>query len=381
MTFVPLLILAVSPILIDGSFEDWGKGETETADEYYFYKRITLQDKACLQQLPKERSIQLGGYEILFSPEEKGYGVSCFFDGKEKSPYEIGVVFAPTTAATEFEIRIKKAHEPPRTPYSLAPRSEDTVRVVCWNVQFGQLLVQEDRGSRILKALQPDILLLQELDGNDTPEKLRRFLANALGGTWNVHMSAGTVDEQCHRLRSAVATRIPSIKLRNEKATPKKTVMAKMEVHGKLITLVSLHFRCCGGPDGEAEHQRREEATQIRNAIDGVASQGAIIAGDWNLVGTNQPLLEVKGDDFTVVEALQPDGLLCATWSDTTSVFTPGRLDWMLVSTDSIEVDRGFVLDTSDLDSETLESHHLFSQDTAKLSDHLPLVADLRILH
>lgn len=381
MTLVPLLILAVSPILIDGSFEDWNEGQTTASDEYYLYHRITFPEARCLQQLPDEHRIQLGDYEVVFSPNGKGYGVTCFQDGREKSPYEIGVVFAPTTASTAFEVRINKPTSAPPKQFSFAPSSEDTVRVISWNVKFGQLLDQKDRGARILKALQPDILLLQELDGDDTPEMLGTFLAESLGGSWHVHMSTGTGEKRHHQLRSVVATKLKSVELDTENITPRKTVMANIQVRDKTITFASLHLRCCGGPDSEAEQQRREEAIQLRSAIDGVDSDGVIIAGDWNLVATNQPLLTVQQDDFSVVQALQPDGLLSATWSDTTSSFTPGRLDWMLVSTDIIKVQRGFVLDTADLDSETLKRHHLRSGDTAKISDHLPLVADLRIVY
>ena len=59
--------------------------------------------------------------------------------------------------------------------------------------------------------------------------------------------------------------------------------------------------------------------------------------------------------------------------------FTRGRLDWMVFSKDVIAVHRGYVLDTSDLDSNALKANGLLSEDTAELSDHLPLVADIRI--
>ncbi|MBT6164826.1 MAG: hypothetical protein HOH93_02815, partial [Phycisphaerae bacterium] len=76
----------------------------------------------------------------------------------------------------------------------------------------------------------------------------------------------------------------------------------------------------------------------------------------------------------------QPDGRVHATWSDETSSFTPGRLDLMLYSPLSLEVARSFVLDTSDLDSDTLIAQELLGEDTALLSDHLPLVADFQVL-
>jgi len=138
-------------------------------------------------------------------------------------------------------------------------------------------------------------------------------------------------------------------------------------------------MRCCGGPTGEAEDQRQEEAKKIRNAIDTSTDQTWIVAGDWNLVGTTKPLKIVQSNTLAIVDAFQPDGLLNATWSDTTSSFTPGRLDWMLYSPKTLEIVRSFVLDTSDLDIKTCVSHGILQEDTAKLSDHLPLVADFNI--
>ena len=76
MTIVPLLLLTLSPIQIDGSFSDWPEGIIRQADSNYEYALITLPSAACLQQLPKEMSLQLGAYTITFSPEEKGYGIS-----------------------------------------------------------------------------------------------------------------------------------------------------------------------------------------------------------------------------------------------------------------------------------------------------------------
>ena len=78
--------------------------------------------------------------------------------------------------------------------------------------------------------------------------------------------------------------------------------------------------------------QRQEEANVIRASIEQQQAPSWIIAGDWNLVGTNIPLQIVKADTLSIVDAFQPDGLVAATWSDADSSFTPGRLDWMLYS-------------------------------------------------
>jgi hypothetical protein len=51
MTILPLLLLTLSPIQIDGSFSDWPEGIIRQADSNYEYALITLPSAACLQKL------------------------------------------------------------------------------------------------------------------------------------------------------------------------------------------------------------------------------------------------------------------------------------------------------------------------------------------
>jgi endonuclease/exonuclease/phosphatase family metal-dependent hydrolase len=243
-------------------------------------------------------------------------------------------------------------------------------------VQLGSLLDNTRCSARILKALKPDVLLLQELDSDDSPESVVAFLQETLGDSWNVLMSEVNGTERHHKLRSAIASTFPLEELLIKNKGTLKAVRANADIDGTVIQLLSLHLRCCGGPLGEEEEQRQREAKIIRRAAKSPKSKASIIAGDWNLVGTDKPLNIVKANDFTVVGALQPDGALYATWSNTKSPFTPGRLDWMVYKGKKIQTSNSFVLDSSDLDAESLEKYGLQRDDTANLSDHLPLVAD-----
>ena len=372
-----IAIALFATIVMDGQFQDWPENQTEVVDDRFVHRQIVLEESACLQQLPEPLELDIGDVHITFSPREPGYGVAVSRGGAAISPYDIGLVFAPTTASSRFEIRIDRPDTAPKpVPFDLA--SAGGTRVVSWNVQFGNLLDDKARSTRILRSLRPDILLLQELDGNDTPDSVAAFLDGALGGTWTVIMSPLSGDRAAHRLRSAVATTLPTTPLPAPKPVsdwPIKVAAAGVDLGDTMLTAVSVHLRCCGGPDGEAEQQRRAEAMSIRRSL---ASRPGplVIAGDWNLVGTRQPLEILQRSDMAIVEAPQPDGLLMATWSDTSSHFTPGRLDWMLVRT-PIQVERAFVLDSADLDAASLVASDLRSGDTAALSDHLPLVADL----
>ncbi|MBC8309097.1 MAG: endonuclease/exonuclease/phosphatase family protein [Phycisphaerales bacterium] len=379
MLILPILCLALSPIQIDGSFHDWEDGVTHQEDDYFVYQLIELPSEACLQQLPEQKVVEIGEYTVFFSPKGKGYGVSCKKGDEWISPYDAGVVFAPTTAATSFELRVNK----PKTTFPtkqcealFTPKGD--LRVVSWNVQFGNLLDDTERSARILKALQPDVLLLQELDGDDTPATITDFINAALGGNWTAATSTSSGTERHHKLKSAIVTSLQSKIF--ECIAKQKIIVGAIYVKEKPINFISLHLRCCGGPTGEAEEQRQEEAKSIRSIIDNMQSPRFVIAGDWNLVGTTKPLEIVQANRLAIVDAFQPDMRLNATWSDTASSFTPGRLDWMLYSPETLTLVNSFVLDTADIDKKTSFEKNLKAEDTAKLSDHLPLVADFRIV-
>ena len=376
MTIIPLLCLALSPIQIDGNFSDWKAGVTQQEDEHFVYARIELPEAQCLQQLPEQKIVDVGEYKVFFSPKGKGYGVSCKKGEEWISPCEAGFVFAPTTASTVFEVRVNKATSV--TDFTFEKKGD--LRVVSWNVQFGNLLEDKERSARILQALKPDVLLLQELDGEDSYTALNRFLKETLHSPWSSTMSMQEGVTRPQKLKSAVSSFLKPFAPFSVGTPPLKAVGATVYVREKPINCISLHLRCCGGPDSEAEEHRQSEATQIHTKISNMQSPRFIVAGDWNLVGTTKPLSTVTANHLHVVEAFQPDGVLNATWSDETSSFTPGRLDWMLYSPATLQVSRSFVLDTADLDSDTLTKYNLRSEDTAELSDHLPLVADFTVL-
>ncbi|MDP7009624.1 MAG: endonuclease/exonuclease/phosphatase family protein [Phycisphaerales bacterium] len=382
MPLLPLLLLALSPIQIDGSFQDWPEGVHVQEDAQFLYALIETQSEVCLQQLPSELVVELGDYNIYFSPKKTGYGVACKKGADWISPYEAGVVFAPTTASVRFEIRVKnKTSSPKKCAIDLQKTGD--FRALSWNVQFGNLFDEATRSSRILKAINPDVLLLQELDGDDHPEKVKKFLQETLGGNWTVHMTAEHGTHRHEQLRSAIATNhtvLRSSPIDPETGKHCKALISAIAIQKKPINFISLHLRCCGGPDSEAELQRIEEAEAIHRAVASRQSPRFLIAGDWNLVGTKKPLELVQANVLATVDAYQPDGLLNATWSDTSSSFTPGRLDWMLYSPNTLEVTHCVVLDTADLDADSLLNYDLLQEDTAELSDHLPLIADFKII-
>ena len=118
-------------------------------------------------------------------------------------------------------------------------------------------------------------------------------------------------------------------------------------------------------------------AARSSNSVDAV-----IIAGDFNLVVTDQPLVTVQHDagssvePLTIANALQLDGLSNQTWFHPDVPIAPGRLDYLMYSAASLRLDRSFVFDSRDLAPSWLRHHGLSEDLSVTVSDHFPIVAD-----
>ena len=131
---------------------------------------------------------------------------------------------------------------------------------------------------------------------------------------------------------------------------------------------------------------RRLQARTVQSAIVAALASdpvdAIVVGGDFNLVVTDVPLVEIrKGLDFdsnplSIVEALQLDGLSGATWRSAESGYLPGPLDYLLYSGSTLVLQRSFVFDSTDLSSRWLGKYSLQFSDSDEISDHLPIVAD-----
>jgi endonuclease/exonuclease/phosphatase family metal-dependent hydrolase len=115
-----------------------------------------------------------------------------------------------------------------------------------------------------------------------------------------------------------------------------------------------------------------------------------IVAGDMNLVGWSRQLdllvdgppgAPPDGDGTALADAFPRHlgGADTYTWRNDHGAFPPGRLDFILYGDSVLELHRRFVLWTPDLDAESLAALGLEAGDTARASDHLPVVADFSL--
>jgi endonuclease/exonuclease/phosphatase family metal-dependent hydrolase len=351
------------------------------------------------------------------------------------NPYDIGFAFAPTHAGRRFELRFERGRRLPQTPPlfsgaqftgklvfmeaagkpaditqpftheltishpmrvdppALPKRDADAFRVVSWNVQRGAIFSQGEPFRRVLRALDPDVVLLVELNDENTVADVERFFAQAFPerGAWHAVVGKGGGD-----LRCAVASRFPlapapELELVSMPHQPDKSVRvmgASIDVFGRKLLAVATHLKCCGSAGGPEDQIREVEVGQIRHAVKLALGQtefdGLVIGGDLNLVGARDPLellargLDLDRSALAIPQTYQLDGLSNATWADRNQPFIPGRLDYILHSDSTIDCLHGFVFDSQDPDQTWRDAHQVQPGDTAAASDHLPVVLDLR---
>lgn len=377
---------------------------------------------------------ELTGCDLIFEMSPSGKGrrgggvtaVSWKPDGfrLQESPYKFGFVLAPSTASRRHEIRIDrdatavigdsirvvlqpepevviehdiavpKVRDVDPAGSSIPVKSSGAVRALSWNIEFGGILKRPDHVRSVLEALQPDILLLQEIQSNQSIDELVRFLDSIRDGDqWTMSVNRNTGN-----LRSGVATRLPAERVEQFDAVarssdadrPVRAAALLIDLGAGHKTLaVSMHLKCCGGLNGPEDLARISEMLSIRETIEMAAQlhrpDGLLIGGDLNLVASPIPLdiLRINGQsllgphasgDLDDAQPLHLDGRDAYTWYDATSSFTPGKLDYVLTGGRLQQVE-SFVFDSADLDSKT---SGVMAPDTTRLaSDHLPVVVDV----
>jgi len=376
-----------------------------------------------------------------------------------RSPYAIELGVAPTHAAERFELRMRRgsrvdgggpfllgpsaravlryrregvgraetetldlafprvaARAPARRAARVPSPRPGTDRVVVWNVASESF---RDRGvvfGRVLAALRPDVVLLDEVFEGVDEAHLRRVFREVpapAGAEWRFVIGR-TGDEE----RSVVATHRavrpePALlevdfpaeavqRLRGAAPSPPPMIdeiEAGLSVAGAWLTLggrealfVPVDFQSAGHLGSPQDRLRIEQARTLRARIDRVRSAAAggvdeavpvVIGGDLNLVASTRPLTLLAGGadvDGTALEAVDgytlPGGSQ-ATWRNPGAPFVPGRLDYLLIPDAALEAVAAFVFDSGHLAAGELRRLGLRPEDS-RVSDHRPVVADLR---
>lgn len=316
--------------------------------------------------------------------------------------------------------------EPPLLGAAAVAKAPGAFRVVVWNVSDQSFRANADAFQRVVAALNPDVLLLDEVYYTVTLEDLERFgdgTSSREGeGPWNWSLAQGGGRQRTAVGANGVAIRgepgmaridhapgaldqwlaevgdepeaprmpPPSVLARAEAAGGLSATGAWVTIEGVDVLFVPVDLQSAGYDGSPRDRLRELQAATLNGAIAAALAErpdaGVVVAGDLNLVGSARPLDALRrglGADGNDLEVARPERLRdrsLATWRSTwgNDPFSPGRLDYLMYRGGVLKVDRAFVFDAADMSPVAREALAFLESDTEK-SDHLPLVVDLRV--
>ncbi|MEM1071444.1 MAG: endonuclease/exonuclease/phosphatase family protein [Planctomycetota bacterium] len=295
----------------------------------------------------------------------------------------------PVAAAEPFRLDVvPAAFTAPLDAILVPERSLDAVRIVAYNVLNNAPDTAPEPFSRMFRAMDPDIVLVQEWYDKPAEQLAEWFNTNLpIDGSWSAVTSQGR--------GVAVVSRYelqplgpPAVTIRPEdEARTVRLAAALVDTPVGIIAAASVHLKCCGGLDSREDTIRTAEAHAIAKALDqaleGIGPHARVIGGDYNLVGGTAPLraitkdMDLDGSDLDIAEPYVLGDPTLYTWTDARSRFLPGRLDYIVYSGANLTAERAFVFDPARLDASALDAMNLDVLD-ARQSDHRPIVIDVQ---
>lgn len=288
-----------------------------------------------------------------------------------------------------FNVEFPQIASNPRYSVAQIPaKSPEALRIVSWNV-WGKLQDNPEKFCAVLRALNPDIIMLSEWKGD--AETLEMLLNKHMTGEIGIMVAWNAVvgPDVAIASRFQVAPAGPSAVEINWNGEKRKVrfVSATVQSPAGPALVGTMHLKCCGGMGSNEDNLRIAEADAINQAMRQISRADAadirIFGGDLNLVGSRPPLdilcmnLDADGSDLTPADPVVLGDDVLYTWRDWSSGFSPGRLDWLVYSDSSAQPANQFVFDPMRLEASTLSKVGL-TRATGQPSDHLPLVLDLR---
>ena len=281
-------------------------------------------------------------------------------------------------------------------PILIEKFNENDIRLVSYNTWNEGMLDpdRQDHFKRILQALDPDIILLQEHSDWDQIENvIQSWFPNV---TWNASWTYGDL---------VVLSRFSIINdaFMNSERTMVALLHTENEL-GKNLLVFNSHLSCC---DNNEDRQKQVDqfAAEWRDwRMNGLGpfeieyGTPFVHVGDFNFVGYRQQVETIRigdiedevqyGNDFfpdwdstAIIDPfLRHTGIRMGyTWRKDASSFNPGKLDYVFYSDATIDTGKHYILNTLCMDGSTLNDYGLQLNDTQEASDHLPLIFDISV--
>jgi len=291
-------------------------------------------------------------------------------------------------------------------------------RALVWNVGDSSFVLHPATFRGVLRAADPDVLILDEVGGEIEPAELLPILRGLRGGAdtvWHLAWGAGGDYQRTvvasrepveplpefsplpfTRITQRVFDRAPDslhAKLRRDFELGVAANAAVVRSGGRRLLVVGVDLWARGTPESWEEARRRVEAATIREAVDrvlarlaseGRAVDGVVLGGDLNLVAGRAPLdtlLASPGagwQPLDIAPALHADGLSRWTWDGRGTRFHSRQMDLMLYSPEALSVDQARVFDSEQMPAVELARFGLSAEASNSLSRHRPVIVDFR---
>ena len=305
---------------------------------------------------------------------------------------------------------------------------EVDLRVMCWNVRLDSVVppngVRSSSFVRIVRAINPDLIALQEVMRPDAVEKIKSLLDSQLplsdGATWSVHSVADNMLISRFPLQRTGGELVfkypyPNLGLPNFHYGYATALVKRREDHNDLgFYVIAMHNKSRLGEENERLRQLHSDsiASWIRKARDAGSPMALatgtpiVILGDMNVLPNASPKpfetlitgnivdeanfgpdFDIDWDGTDLADAkpsLNGHGEHFYTWRYDDTQFDPGALDRVIYTDSVLSVKQSIVLDTTTISAEDLSSLGLLKSDVLfggepGFFDHFPLIVDFSV--
>lgn len=311
-------------------------------------------------------------------------------------------------------------------PTFLQRPAQQHVRVLCYNVNWDAIFEdgdpdnhswrefdRSDQFVRVVQAVQPDIVCVQEINQSRDPQDVADILDAAVplgeGQSWRAHNGSDNVICSRWDLSMLATDTVPS--------TNRGQAMALVDLpdsdYDRDLYLMNAHCKASGGESNIERRQQHGDA--IANWMRDIRSPGGhinlepytpvIVLGDLNVYNTDPHyhLTTIITGDIVDEQTYGPDfppdwdstnstdalplhnavGPDTYTWRDDSGSFDPGALDRIVYTDTVLSVIHSFVLNTTAMSAGELAAAGLQTYDVVLDPpggfDHLPLVVDFAV--
>ena len=314
-----------------------------------------------------------------------------------------------------------------QVPQFILKPSPQHVRIMSYNVNWDAIFPDGDPNNhswreydmsdeflRVVTAINPDIVCLQEINSARDPQDVADILDAALplggGEAWRAHNGSDNVIAARFDLSVLATDTIPS--------TNRGQAMALIDLpdpdYSTDLYLMNAHFKAGGGEDNI--ERRQQHADAIIHWIGDIKTPGdhidlptdtpiavlgdlnvydtdphyhltTLITGDIVYEGTYGPDVAPDWDDTDNTDALplhNGAGPEFYTWRNDSDPYNPGALDRVIYTDSAVSAGNAFVLNTTtmtpgELAATGLEANDVVLNINIGYYDHLPLVVDLLV--